>query len=351
MENVKPDSRSRRVRSVIFFLLKILLAGSIVYVLVSRQKEAVLECFKNFDYRYLLPAVVLYFVHMVVCGLRWRVLAGVLGVKLSRMEAVSLSMQGYFFSLVRPSAIGGDLVKIGVLSARAEPGTKVEGAFSILMDRIVGMIGMFLLLLAVLPPAIPMLLKVDIPELPLTMGMKYGVIALIYLCTLAGLGASVAIFFHRFFRKLPLCGWLMNACDRVTHGLVSRVTAAADVYVKQPGTLIRCIAVSVIFVHLLVAGVFWILVAGCGASGATMFSILAAVTIGNLVGLIPIFPAGVGGRDLAVIAILVAGGMVSADARTAQLLSTALMIFGNLSAGIFFLLDPGRKRGVSCRAE
>ena len=60
MENVKPDSRSRRVRSVIFFLLKILLAGSIVYVLVSRQKEAVLECFKNFDYRYLLPAVVLY---------------------------------------------------------------------------------------------------------------------------------------------------------------------------------------------------------------------------------------------------------------------------------------------------
>ena len=203
---------------------------------------------------------------------------------------------------------------------------------------------MFLLLLAVLPPAIPMLLKVNIPGLPLTMGMKYGVIALIYLCTLAGLGASVAIFFHRFFRKLPLFGWLMNVCDRVTHGLVSRVTAAADVYVKQPGTLIRCIAVSVIFVHLLVAGGFWILVAGCGASGATVFSILAAVTIGNLVGLIPIFPAGVGGRDLAVIAILVAGGMVSADARTAQLLSTALMIFGNLSAGIFFLLDPGRKR-------
>ena len=37
------------------------------------------------------------------------------------------------------------------------------------------------------------------------------------------------------------------------------------------------------------------------------------------------------------------GARLSADAKTAQLLSTALMIAGNLSAGIFFLLDPGRK--------
>ena len=334
---------SRRVRSVVFFLLKILLAGSIVYILISRQREAVMECLRHFDYRYLAPAVVLYFFHMVVCGLRWRVLARVLGVELSRMEAVSLSMQGYFFSLVMPSAIGGDLVKIGVLSSRAKPGTKVEGAFSILMDRIVGMIAMFLLLLVVTLPAIPILLKVEIPGLPLTPAMKYCGIGLIYLCTFAGLGASVAIFFHRFFRKLPLFGWLMDLGDKITHGLVSRVTSAADVYAAQPGVLFRCIAVSVVFVHLLVAGLFWLLVVGCGADGATCLSILAAVTIGNLIGMIPVFPAGVGGRDLAVISILVAGGMLSADAKTAQLLSTALMIAGNLSAGIFFLLDPGRK--------
>lgn len=342
MEDSQKNGHSS-VKSIVFFLLKILLAGGIVYWLVSRQREAVADCLKNFDYRYLFPAVILYFFHMVVCGLRWRVLAGVLGVNLSRMEAVSLSMQGYFFSLVMPSAIGGDLVKIGVLSSRAKPGTKVEGAFSILMDRIVGMIAMFLLLLVVTFPAIPILLKVELPGLPLTPAMKYCGIGLIYLCTLAGLGASVAIFFHRFFRKLPLFGWVMDLGDKITHGLVSRVTAAADVYAAQPGVLFRCIAVSVVFVHLLVAGLFWVLVAGCGADGATCLSILAAVTVGNLIGMIPIFPAGVGGRDLAVISILVAGGMFSADAKTAQLLSTALMIFCNLAAGIFFLIDPGRK--------
>ena len=93
-----------------------------------------------------------------------------------------------------------------------------------------------------------------------------------------------------------------------------------------------------------VAGVFGLLALGCGADGMTVLGILAAVTIGNLIGLIPIFPAGVGGRDLTVIAILVAGGMMSADAKTAQLLSTALMIFANLAAGLFFLFDPGRKK-------
>ena len=343
MEDSQKNSHSS-VKSIVFFLLKILLAGGIVYWLVSRQREAVVACLKNFDYRYLFPAVILYFFHMVVCGLRWRVLAGVLGVELSRMEAVSLSMQGYFFSLVMPSAIGGDLVKIGVLSSRARPGTKVEGAFSILMDRIVGMIAMFLLLLVVTLPAIPILMKVELPGLPMTPEMRYCGIGLIYLCTLAGLGASVAIFFHRFFRKLPLFGSLMNLADHLSRGLVSRVTDAADVYAEQPKVLLGCIGISVVFVHLLVAGVFGVLVLGCGADGATSLSVLAAVTIGNLVGMIPIFPAGVGGRDLTVIAILVAGGMLSADAKTAQLLSTALMIFGNLAAGIFFLIDPGRKR-------
>ncbi len=344
MEDSQNAGHRSSVKSIVFFLLKILLAGGIVYWLVSQQRDAVMTCLKNFDYRYLFPAVFLYFFHMVVCGLRWRVLAGVLGVNLSRMEAVSLSMQGYFFSLVMPSAIGGDLVKIGVLSARAKPGTKVEGAFSILMDRIVGMIAMFLLLLVVTALAIPILLKVEIPGVPLTPAMKYCGIGLIYLCTLAGLGASVAIFFHRFLRKLPLFGWLMNLGDRLSRGLVTRVTAAADVYAEQPKILLWCIGISVVFVHLLVAGLFWLLVIGCGADGATALSILAAVTIGNLIGMIPIFPAGVGGRDLTVIAILVAGGMLSADAKTAQLLSTALMIFGNLAAGIFFLIDPGRKQ-------
>ncbi len=339
-----PDSsHAVTIRSVIFFVLKILLAGGIVYFLVRQQRDAVLACLKHFNCIYLVPAAVLYFGHMLVCSYRWRALAGVLGVRLSVMEAVSLTMQGYFFSLVMPSAIGGDLVKIGVLSARSAPGTKVEGAFSILMDRIVGMIAMFLLLLAVTAPAIPILLKVEVPGLPLSRGMKWFGIGLIYLCTLSGLGASVAIFFHRLFRKVPFFNWCMDLGDRLTKGMVTRVTDAADVYCSRPKTLLNCIWTSIPLVHILVAAVFWVLVLGCGASGATVLSILAAVTIGNLIGMIPIFPAGIGGRDLVVIVILAAGGMDSGDAKTAQLLYTALMIFANLAAGIFFLLDPGRK--------
>ena len=344
METQSDGKRSVTMRSVIFFVLKILLAGSIVYYLVAHQRAAVAECFRNFNYWYLVPAVPLYFAHMIVCSLRWRALAGVLGIRLSRIEAVSLTMQGNFFSLVMPSAIGGDLVKIGVLSARSAPGTRIEGAFSILMDRIVGMIAMFLLLLVLTGLAIPILLNVEVPGMTLTAGMKYCGVGLIYLCTLSGLGASLVIFFPRLFQKFPPFGWLMYLADRLTHGMVTRVTDAADVYRQSPKVLFHCIWVSIFFVHILVAGVFGLLALGCGASGTTVLGILAAVTIGNLIGLIPIFPAGIGGRDLAVIAILVAGGMLSADAKTAQLLFTALMIFGNLTAGLFFLFDPGRRK-------
>lgn len=60
---------------------------------------------------------------MLVCTWRWHRLTRILQVKLSGFEALSLTMQGYFFSLVIPGgAIGGDVVKMGVLTKRSRAG-------------------------------------------------------------------------------------------------------------------------------------------------------------------------------------------------------------------------------------
>lgn len=338
-------SMLNRGKKLLSFLLKAGLAAVIVGVLFVRNRDSILESFRHFNYAWLVPAALLYFLHMVVCAWRWQVLTRVIHIDLSRAEAFSLTMQGYFFSLVIPGGtIGGDLAKIGVLSARTPPGAKVEGAFSILMDRIVGMIALFLPTIFIVIPVIPVLMRIRIAEFELDTGMKALLIAGLFALCLAGIAASLAVFFHAFFEKIPPVGFLMRKADQWSHGMLRRMTAATDLYRKSWKSVAGCIVWSVPFVHLMTAAVFYCLVAGLGVPAVSPLVIVAAVFIGNIAGLIPISPSGVGIRDLVVVTILAAAGMADADAKTAQLLYTALLLVFNLLGGIFFVLDPGRKK-------
>ena len=69
------------------------------------------------------------------------------------------------------------------------------------------------------------------------------------------------------------------------------------------------------------------------------------MVIGNIAGLIPLFPGGIGIRDLVTVTILSAGAVAAGDAKTAQLLATAIMLVAYLSGGLFFILDSGTKKG------
>ena len=332
-----------KVKKFLWFFAKLAIAGGIVAYLVLRNPEEIAASFRAFNYWWLIPACAIYLGHILVCAWRWYRLTGMLNVQLSTFEALSLTMQGNFFSLVIPGgAIGGDVVKMGVLSKRSKAGSKVEGAFTILMDRIIGMIALFLLALALLIPATPLLMKVELPQLPLTDTMRItGIIVLAGLC-IAGLAASCVIFFHRRVEKLPLFGDLMHWGDRITHGMVFRMTAATDIYAKQWKELAVLTIVSIFFVHLMTVAAFSCIMAGLGIT-VPVLTLVTAVTVGNIAGLIPLCPGGIGGRDVVIITILAAGGVAIGDAKTGQLLYTATVLFFNLLGGVFFLFDPGRK--------
>jgi uncharacterized membrane protein YbhN (UPF0104 family) len=92
------------------------------------------------------------------------------------------------------------------------------------------------------------------------------------------------------------------------------------------------------------------LLAGLGA-GFSWFAVVVAVTLGNVAGLLPFFPSGVGIRDLVTVTILVAAGVPEFDAKTAQLLYTAIIILSNLAGGVFFIFDSGRKKAEQQGAE
>ena len=335
---------AEKIRSLLFFILKFVLALSVVWILFSRTRREVIDCFRSFDYRYLIPVFFFSFLPVFFTALRWRSLADVLKISLGKAESFSLTMQGNFFSLVIPGgAIGGDVVKMAVVSRRTRSGSKMEGVFSVFMDRVAGMLALFLLTLLLLIPESALLMKLRIGTLPCEPAVNMLLIAGLVLLCLAGIGAGCLIFFHQYFFRLPGISFLVRKCEEHSKGAVSRMTAAADLYAAHWKKLLCQVLLTVFFIHLAAVLPFFFLLAGLGVQIPVM-CVITAVTIGNIAGLIPLFPGGIGIRDLVTVTILCAGSLTAADAKTAQLMATAVMLAVNLTGGLFFIFDPGRKK-------
>ena len=135
----------------------------------------------------------------------------------------------------------------------------------------------------------------------------------------------------------------MDLGDKITHGMVNRMTSATDIYSRSWKKLAVLTLIGIPFVHLMTVVPVCILFAGLGIQ-FDILTVVAAITLGNIAGLIPLFPAGVGGRDLTAIAIMTAGGIPLADATAVQIVYTAMILVANLASGLFFVFDRGRKQ-------
>jgi uncharacterized protein (TIRG00374 family) len=107
-----------------------------------------LAYFSDANYLYLLGACLLLLVLIAGGSFRWGILLSVQGIKLKPTSVYMYYMIGYFFNNFLPTTVGGDAVKIYYLSKFTRKGT--ESFMSILMDRIMGMVGLCLVAIAAL---------------------------------------------------------------------------------------------------------------------------------------------------------------------------------------------------------
>lgn len=335
-------------KKIFWFVLRIGLAAVIIGWLVSSKYQEVMKGFENFNYRWLIPAALCYAIHMLACGWRWYKLLRVLNIDISLGAAISLTMKAYFFSLVIPGgAIGGDLAKVAFINSRTPKGSKIEGMFTILMDRIVGMVGLFSTAIVIILLTLPLLMSIDYPfidKLNLSPELvRAGMIAgMLGLCV-SGLAAMLAIFYHKTLEKIKPVGWLMHLGDKYTNNAISRMTAATDLYRNRMGLFSVMVLVTIVFVDLNLVLVVYFITRGLGMEHFQLMALTAAIIIGNISGLIPVTVAGVGVRDATVYAILVAGGINKDMTMTIPLIYTALILTFNILGGLFFVFDSDKK--------
>lgn len=318
------------IRNIAGKVFKLALAAVIVWWLVAKNSDGFVSTVKSINPLWLLIAAGLYAFHVFANAWRWWILLRAQKIDCSLWTAVSLTMQSLFFSLVMPGgAIGGDLVRVGFLARHIPHGRKFDGAFTILMDRFTGMIGIFLVAILMLPFTWRFVSG--------SKGIMETFIYVLLAGSLAGICASVVVFNHRKFERIKLFVKCKNLADRYSGGMYSRVADALDSYNDCKKELFICVLTSIVFVNITLGFVAYCATIGITGSFAYFLPALAAITVGNIAGLLPLTPSGVGARDFFVIGILTAGGLGDGEALAVSLTVTALILFFNMLGGLFFI--------------
>ena len=324
------------IKSFIFFIIKIAIAAGIIFWLISNHYNDFVKVLKNVDFSWLIAAAILYFIIMLGSALRWFLLLKLIKIEITFFETLSLTMQGMFFSLVLPGgSIGGDLVKTGFLVSRTPKGRKLAATSTIFMDRFLGMFGQFSIGIVMAVICMPLIMRMD--ELTrITM-------LLIVLICIVGIIVGVIILLHRKLEKIRLFAWCIKFADRLTKGLISKLTEILDVYKGSKKTMIKCILIGVVAIQLNMAFILYFIARGIHASYIALKPCILGISLGNTAGLLPITPSGIGTRDAVVKAVLATGGFFQGDAVAIPLLFSAIIILFSLLGGVFFVFTKNKK--------
>lgn len=325
------------VKKILVFLLKIGFSVAIVWYLLHRA-NAKWSDFAGLDFLLIAAGAGCLFAQNFMTAVRWHALLGCAGVHISFFEALSLTMQGIFFTLFIPAgSVSGDLVKAGLLAARTTGEARFNGIFSILADRLCGFAGLLLSVLVVVP-----LYWRDIAGFP--SGVRLTVLAIAGFCAV-GLAAIFALFFYDLFLKVRLFKKIWDWLDRVLKGFPGKVAASVDLFRGRWKTLLLWMLLSGGALFPLYAGAFYFISLTAAPSGANHFhpAFLGAI-LGEVISIVPVTPGGIGTRDVIVAEVFSGFGFAGGQAAVTSTVFTVVLIAVSALGAVFMICDKFRGR-------
>ena len=131
----------------------VLSIGLVWYVAGKFDIQQALGQLRNLTAGWFVLIMCVFYVQLVVASLRFREFLGVFGARFSVWQSVDATLIGYFFSQTLISFVGGDAMR--VLRARQSDVPLQLAAKAVVLDRASGFATQVLLILLVLPFALP----------------------------------------------------------------------------------------------------------------------------------------------------------------------------------------------------
>src|SRR6201746_2301319 len=138
------------MRRILLSALKILVSGALLYLALRKANFADLASRVNLtSLGWIGLAIAVTFLQIFVGVLRWREISAECGAPLGTTQAMRYNVIGAFFNQTLPSSIGGDAVRLWLVS-RAGAGWRAA-TYSIFVDRAIGLIALAIIVVASLP--------------------------------------------------------------------------------------------------------------------------------------------------------------------------------------------------------
>ena len=134
----------KSIAGTVVNLALIALAFGLLALIVYQNREKIRDVFtRKPDYRLLLAGIVIFQVSVMLTFVRWYALVRVIEPRFTLRSTFLLGFIGYVFNLVIPGAVGGDLIKAAYLVRMRIK--KTQAVASMVIDRILGLLGLFVL--------------------------------------------------------------------------------------------------------------------------------------------------------------------------------------------------------------
>jgi len=132
-------------RTMLFNAALVVIGFALLGLALWSNRLKLREVFEHrIDFRLFGLAFLIYVGTLTATFLRWFTLVRAVGLKFRFSDAVKLGFIGNIYNLVIPGAVFGDVIKAAFL-ARAHPKTKTSAVASMVIDRLLGLAGLFLL--------------------------------------------------------------------------------------------------------------------------------------------------------------------------------------------------------------
>ena len=254
-------------------LLKVTISlGLIVFLINQVNFKEIVIIMKDVDIAMIVYALIFIIIQVFIATIRWRSVLQCQKINLDYKNILQILWVGLFFNQAMPSSVGGDVIRGYYLKKQGI--TLGNATLGVLMDRLFGMLGLVILVVASLP------LLFELVDDPIA---RTGVL-------LIALGISLALLFVFFTDKLPgNFGHL-----KLIRGFYSLSQGARHCIAESYNGLI--ILIFSILIHLISVIAVMILAVGLGLN-IEWGGFLLIVPLVGLMMVVPISIAGWGVRE------------------------------------------------------
>jgi len=316
----------RRIGLIIRCVVSLLAVGYVIHIYDWPKIWANIQ---TMDFLWLAVGLVCFVPTLFIVSWRWRMLLGVQEVHLRLWRVFELNMIGQFFSTVGVGATGGDVFKIFYV-ARAVPDRRTAVAFTVIVDRVVGLIALVLFGAVMAAFCLPVLTRTpDTRAFTITFGVF--VVGAAAGSILASMGPYFLNrpFFRELGRKLPMAhrgAKLYAAYDRSARALGTNVLA---VIASVPSH----ISITMMGYCIMLA-----MTKQAGFQPPALIPFCAIVAIVNLLIAMPVSISGIGIRELLFPMFLALVNVPSDKAGTFAITYFAMCTVWNLAGAPFYFM-------------